>query len=171
MPRQSRRSLPRRRLRTRHHERCRDKHVAHPQTEAVGHTSFYVNHSIGVMNLSGSSHDTRPCGANTNLLCLDIFMPRCSLECVHHSKSLSVWSHSSVRRSWRSTLPFHKPISSVASIMSPTFSQSSSEFGTSSALTLKLGNMDLRQELRHLILTAPLIVAPYYQCMGGCPFA
>ena len=108
MPRQSRRSLPRRRLRTRHHERCRDKHVAHPQTEAVGHTSFYVNHSIGVMNLSGSSHDTRPCGANTNLLCLDIFMPRCSLECVHHSKSLSVWSHSSVRRSWRCTLPFHK---------------------------------------------------------------
>ena len=51
--------------------------------------------------------------------------------------------------------------------MSPTFSQSSSEFGTSSALTLKLGSMDLRQELRHLILTAPLIVAPYYQCMGG----
>ena len=74
MPRQSRRSLPRWRLRTRHHERCRDKHVAHPQTEAVGHTSFYVNHSIGVMNLSGSSHDTRPCGANTNLLCLDIFL-------------------------------------------------------------------------------------------------
>ena len=55
--------------------------------------------------------------------------------------------------------------------MSPTFSQSSSEFGTSSALTLKLGSMDLRQELRHLILTAPLIVAPYYQCMRGCPFA
>lgn len=55
--------------------------------------------------------------------------------------------------------------------MSPTFSQSSSEFGTSSALTLKLGSMDLRQELRHLILTAPLIVAPHYQCMRGCPFA